>query len=296
MSAHDIASGLQRFLEAEGQDDLSYAESRSQSHSQSEHSTHLQTFIAGAIEHLRRHGYDVHAHQWKSVQRDLEYGGGAEYADDDKGHHAYFLDNFRGKLKEPPAASECVCGVHIVQNCYLVFRHQHIMVVGNVCILHYMPKREARKCWARRFKAYCADCKQHTRNRTACEDGKVRCSECRETAAMHQAALQRAELAERREEVRRERLKQDAERMRACEGQRLTRWRALDIQAKLRAVHEARVCSGRYLGLRYTQVPSAYLREIERRAKDPTDEQAALFFHSPAGRCLLQGQPPSSFL
>ena len=292
--AHEIdCSGLRRFLEADGQDGVSYAESRSEA---PQHNAHLQTFIAGAIEHLQRHGFDVHAREWSSLRLDFEYGGGAEYEDDDKGHRAYFLNHFHGKVEEPAIATQCVCGVHIVQNCYLVFRRVHIMVVGNVCILNYMPKREARKCWQRRFKQYCATCQQHTRNRTACEDGAVRCGECRETIVTQKAALERWEQAELREAVRREIARQDAERMRACEAQRLALWRALDIKDKLRAVHEARVCSGKYLGLRYTQVPSAYLSEIERRVKDPADEQAALFFHSPAGRCLLQNEPPRSFM
>jgi hypothetical protein len=99
------------------------------------------------------------------VQQGWRYCGG------DRKHHQNYWKlttrHMRPRPQSPDHTGFCVCGHHIVENCYICDKKmKRILVLGNCCIKRFIPKNSSGRS--------CNVCGQPHRNRVV-----DRCNKCR---------------------------------------------------------------------------------------------------------------------
>jgi hypothetical protein len=112
---------------------------------------YLNNFYHGVLEK----GYNP-----EEVFNTWKYAGG----DKQKRHISYWnMMTMAHKIKRPTTTNKCLCGHHIVENCFIT-DGTNVLVVGNECIKKYVKKktRSCERCGdthRARLHNYCRKCK-----------------------------------------------------------------------------------------------------------------------------------------
>lgn len=126
-------------------------------------------------------GLYLHGITFKVHREEMIYFGG-----DTGKHEEYFIEmcgifGLDDQLARPDEKDQCICGVGIEENCYIVFeddpsgREKTQLVIGNCCIKRYIKEEKRSKV--------CFNCDtRHTNYKSSyCDSCRKVCSQCGET-------------------------------------------------------------------------------------------------------------------
>lgn len=110
--------------------------------------------------------------KYNLTQDDIVKSGWCYCGGNQGSHHNYFKIYFNNMVELPYQERQCVCGHHIVENCYIT-NGEDILVLGNCCIKRFLPKDKSGRT--------CRLCKKPHKNRK-----NNLCHDCREKISIRE--------------------------------------------------------------------------------------------------------------